>query len=288
MILTETIRQTREAIAGARVNNSDVEVGFVPTMGALHAGHLSLIQAARRECDLVVVSIFVNPTQFGPTEDFEHYPRPLEADLEKCEAEHVDLVFNPSVEEMYGTEPMTSVRVRSITETLCGAQRPGHFDGVTLVVAKLFNIVAPDRAYFGRKDAQQAVVIERLVADLNMPIEIVVCPIVREDDGLALSSRNAYLDPQQRAQATSLYRSLLALRDAIRAGETDRSKILSRARDVITSAGPCEIEYLELVDPQTMQPSESAEGPLMAAVAVRIGGCRLMDNLLMDEGDESR
>ncbi len=256
-------------------------------MGALHAGHLSLIHAAKRECDLVVVSIFVNPTQFGPDDDYEEYPRPIAEDLQKCEAAGVDLVFNPSVEEVYGDHSLTVVHVEKISENLCRRHRPAHFAGVALVVTKLLNIVQPDRAYFGQKDAQQLAVIRRMVHDLNMPIDIVGCPIVREPDGLALSSRNAYLSREERQQAAVLYRSLLAIRDAIRAGSRNSANILQQARVLIEEAGPCKVDYIELVDPETMQPVSRVKGPVLAVLAVRIGQCRLIDNLLIAAVDNS-
>lgn len=288
MIVCQTIRHLRQEIAKARLERSSTVVGFVPTMGALHAGHVSLIDAAREKCDLVVVSIFVNPTQFGSDEDFEKYPRPIGKDTEKCRAAGVGLVFHPSVEEMCCGQSLTSVRVAEITENLCGKHRPGHFDGVALVVTKLLNIVQPDRAYFGQKDAQQLAMIRSLARDLNLPIEIVPCPIVREPDGLAVSSRNAYLDPAQRQQATILYRSLLGVRDAIRAGARDAAGILGEARELIEQAGPCEIDYVELADPESMKPVSRVQATVLAALAVRIGPCRLIDNLLIDVGTGNR
>ncbi len=283
MIVCEEIDQVREQVAGARSRDPARTVGLVPTMGALHAGHLSLIDAARRDCGWVVVSIFVNPTQFGPHEDFAQYPRPIGEDLEKCRASGVDLVFQPSMEVVYGSGCETSVQVNAVSAHLCGRHRAGHFAGVALVVTKLLNIVQPDRAYFGQKDAQQLAVIRRLVHDLNMQVEIIGCPIVREPDGLALSSRNAYLNEHEREQATVLYRCLLAIRDAVDGGLRDSNALVRAARDLIEQSGPCEIDYVELVDPQSMQPlAHLEEGSVLAAVAVRFGECRLIDNLLID------
>ncbi len=285
VIVCEEIDQVREQVAGVRSKDSARIVGLVPTMGALHAGHLSLIDAARRDCDCVVVSIFVNPTQFGPNEDIDQYPRPIGEDLEKCRASGVDLVFQPSTEVVYGSGCDTTVQVNTVSAHLCGRHRPGHFAGVSLVVTKLLNIVQPDRAYFGQKDAQQLAVIRRLVRDLNIPVAIIGCPTVREPDGLALSSRNAYLNEREREQATVLYRSLLAIRDAVDGGSRDSTTLVRAARDLIEQSGPCEIDYVELADPNSIQPlARLEEGPVLAAVAVRFGQCRLIDNLLIDVG----
>jgi len=251
-------------------------------MGALHEGHRSLIRAARADGCQVVVSIFVNPTQFGPNEDFERYPRPLQADLAICEDEGVDCVFCPSVAEMYPVEPSTAVIVPGVSEGLCGVGRPGHFQGVATVVAKLLNIVQSDRAYFGQKDYQQTVVLRRMVADLCWSIELVVCPTVREPDGLAMSSRNAYLSPEQRIQARCLYAALSQSRDQIAAGNSDVSQLVQNMRSHIESAGPCRIEYVEIVDAEDLSPKSKVEGPCVLALAVRIGPCRLIDNILLD------
>jgi pantoate--beta-alanine ligase len=254
-------------------------VGLVPTMGALHAGHLSLIRAARRQCDRVAATIFVNPTQFGPNEDFQAYPRPMDADLEACRREQVDWVFTPSVECMYPADSKTSVHVRDLTSGLCGPFRPGHFDGVATVVAKLFNILPADAAFFGEKDYQQLQVIKRMAADLNFPIEIVACPTVREPDGLAMSSRNAYLSPKQREQAANLSRALFTAAEAVRRGETNVAKLQSMMRDLIQSAGPNQIDYIEIVHPQSLARLTRVEGPARICLAVRIGACRLIDNV---------
>lgn len=275
-----TIEQVREFIGHAR--RAGLRVGFVPSMGAIHEGHRSLFRAARANSDVVIVSIFVNPTQFGPGEDFDRYPRPVEADLAACREEGVDAVFCPSVEEMYPPASATSVTVSRLTEGLCGAHRPGHFAGVTTVVAKLFNIVQPDTAYFGQKDAQQAAVIRRMVRDLFFPVEIVVCPTVREPDGLAMSSRNAYLSPQERVQARSLSAALRWAQEQVRAGRRDGPELIREMRRRIEAAGPCFIDYIEIVDPEDLRPKAVVEGPCLIALAVRIGNTRLIDNVMVE------
>jgi len=280
MQIARTIESTRAIVKAARAEGKTV--GLVPTMGALHTGHISLIEAAVRECDFIVVSIFVNPTQFGAGEDFEKYPRPLEADLEMCRKAGVDLVFAPTAEQMYGPENLTWVRVEKLTDRLCGEFRPGHFRGVTTVCARLFNIVLPDAAYFGQKDGQQAVVIGRMVADLKMPLQIVVCPTVREADGLAVSSRNDYLSEQQRKDATSIYKSLVKCREMIEAGVRDREHIIGQMRKILEGIGSMEIEYISLVDAETLETYEPLGGRIMAAVAVRLGSARLIDNIVVD------
>lgn len=284
LFVCKKIEDIRREVARIRSEQPGVAIGFVPTMGALHDGHLSLIRASQRAGDAVVVSIFVNPTQFAPGEDFNAYPRPLQTDLAKCQTAGVAAVFHPPPEQMYGPNHLTHVTVDRLTDHLCGPYRAGHFAGVALVVTKLFNIVQPDRAYFGQKDAQQLAVIRQMVEDLNLPIQIVACPIVREPDGLAMSSRNAYLNPQQRLQAVALYRSLDAMRQAIVTGQRDPARIVREANSILEASGPCRIDYVELVDPLTMQPVASVQGPVLAAVAVWIGPCRLIDNLLIDAG----
>jgi pantoate--beta-alanine ligase len=251
-------------------------------MGALHEGHLSLIRASRHAGDVVVVSIFVNPTQFGAGEDYQTYPRTLETDLHLCETERVRAAFVPDVEAMYRPDAKTKVHVAQLTDHLCGPCRPGHFDGVALVVTKLFNIVQPDRAYFGQKDAQQLAVIRALVEDLNLPIQIVACPTARQPDGLARSSRNILLSDTERSQATVLYAGLRVMRELIAAGERDAVKIVQAGRNVLEASGPCQIDYVEVVDSETLQPLVQISGRVLAAVAVRIGACRLIDNLLID------
>jgi pantoate--beta-alanine ligase len=246
------------------------------------------MRAARADCEQVVVSVFVNPTQFGPGEDFDKYPRTFDADWATCQAEGVDVVFYPAVSEMYPGDSITWVTVKRLTEGLCGAHRPGHFDGVTTVVAKLFNIVQPDAAYFGQKDAQQAAAIRRMVNDLLWPLEIVVCPTVREADGLAMSSRNAYLSPAARRQALSLSASLFWARDQILAGRCDVPDLTAEMRRRIEAAGPCVIDYVELVDADELTALKTARGRCLLALAVRIGDTRLIDNVVVDAGPASR
>ena len=280
MEVTRDIASTRRTLAAVR--QAGRRVALVPTMGALHAGHVSLMEAARRDGGYVVVSIFVNPTQFGAGEDFQRYPRDEAGDLRTCERVGVDLVFIPPVAEMYAPDAATTVHVARLTDTLCGPHRPGHFDGVATVVTKLFNIVQPDAAYFGQKDAQQLAVIRRMVRDLDLPIEIIACPTVREADGLALSSRNAYLSPGERVQARCLYRALCAARRLVEGGQRDARRIEEAMRRSIEESGPAVIDYVSVVDPLTMQPVERIERRVLLALAVRIGMTRLIDNLLVD------
>jgi len=256
--------------------------GLVPTMGYLHAGHLSLVERARQENDHVGVSIFVNPTQFGPTEDLAAYPRDLERDLRLLEAAGVDLVWAPPVEEVYPAGYQTYVTVEEVTKPLEGAARPGHFRGVATVVAKLFNVFQPDRAYFGQKDAQQAVVIQQMVRDLNFPLEVVVCPIVREPDGLAMSSRNVYLTPEQRAAAPVLYRALCAARDAWLAGEHDGECLRAIMRGVLAAEPLARPEYVSAADPTTLAELGDCSRGVLLSLAVRIGKARLIDNMLLE------
>ncbi|MBA7648273.1 Pantothenate synthetase [subsurface metagenome] len=288
MEIAKTIESVRQLVKAARGEGKNI--GLVPTMGALHIGHISLIEAAVKKCDFVVVSIFVNPTQFGPGEDFEKYPRPLDADLEICRKTGVDVVFAPTPEQMYPSENLTWVSVEKLTELLCGQFRPIHFRGVTTVCAKLFNIVAPDFAFLGRKDAQQAIVIKRMVADLNMPLEIVICPTVRRTDGLAVSSRNKYLTAEQKKDATLIYKSLQKCREMIEAGATESETIIAEMRKILSQAPSIEIEYINIVDAETLQnldphaclPTGRRGGKVLAAVAVQIGPARLIDNILVD------
>ena len=282
MIVARTIAATRAAVAAGR--RAGRTIGFVPTMGALHRGHVALIEAARHDGTYVVVSIFVNPTQFGPNEDYARYPRDEASDLRQCEQAGVELVFMPLVDEMYRPDAVTTVHVARLTDTLCGPCRPGHFDGVATVVLKLLNIVQPDRAYFGQKDAQQLAVIRRMARDLDRPVEIVGCPTVREPDGLALSSRNQMLAPDERRRATALYRALCAARERICGGERDPQVVLNAMRAIIDQAGPARIEYVSVVDPDSMQPVDRIERAVLVALAVRIGPTRLIDNLLVDPG----
>src|SRR5579871_937949 len=256
-------------------------LGFVPTMGALHEGHLSLVRSARAQSDVVVVSIFVNPTQFGPKEDFSKYPRTLQRDSALLEAENVDFLFCPPVEEVYSPGPPTWVTVEDLSERLDGRSRPGHFRGVTTVVSKLFHIVEPDRAFFGQKDAAQVAIIRRMVRDLDLPVEIVLCPIVREPDGLAMSSRNAYLDPEQRKQALVLHRSLMRVQNIAEAGEQDAAKLNAAGRRTFAQENSVRLDYFEIVNPDTLDPvSDISEGALVA-VAAYVGTTRLIDNLLL-------
>ena len=256
-------------------------IGFVPTMGFLHEGHLSLMRKAREDSGVVVLSIFVNPTQFAQGEDFGSYPRDLEGDVVKAEGVGADLVFAPSAGSMYPKGFRTFVEVTELTEGLCGASRPGHFRGVTTVVAKLFNLIRPHRTYFGQKDYQQSVVVRRLVADLNFDLDVVVLPTVREPDGLAMSSRNARLAPEQRKAALVLHRSLRLSEARVRAGERNANAILDEMRAVIESESLAHIDYVALCDPETLQPIGLIEGPTLAALAVRFGSTRLIDNTLI-------
>jgi len=282
MQIATTVAEIRALVRQARTAGRTV--GFVPTMGALHAGHVSLIQAAVARCDFVAVSLFVNPTQFGPSEDFEKYPRPLEQDLAVCREQGVDAVFAPSRNEMYPRENLTWVTVEKISEPLCGRFRPGHFRGVATVCAKLFNIVGPNLAFFGQKDAQQVAVIRRMAADLNLPLEIVVCPTVREPDGLAMSSRNQYLSPQERQEATVIYRALRRAEESIRAGETDVAKIVGQMHEVLGQVPALRIEYVSLVEADSLEKLGQARGRVLVAVAGRLGATRLIDNIVVDAG----
>jgi pantoate--beta-alanine ligase len=282
MEVAETIESVRSLAAAARKWGG--KVGLVPTMGALHVGHISLIEAATKDCDFVVVSIFVNPTQFGPGEDLENYPRPFEADLEICRKAGVDAVFAPAPEQMYPAENLAWVTVEKLTSPLCGRGRPTHFRGVTTVCAKLFNIVGPDVAYFGQKDAQQAIVIKRMVADLNMPLEIVICPTVREPGGLSVSSRNKYLSEQQKEDATCLYKSLQRCREMVEAGTTDARQIVAEMEQILERVPAAQIEYVSLVNAETLEDVRHISGKILAAVAVKIGPARLIDNILVDAG----
>jgi pantoate--beta-alanine ligase len=277
MLLIRKLRDLRAVLDAWRA--SGAAIGFVPTMGALHAGHMSLIEAARRAGQRVVVSIFVNPTQFGPNEDFSRYPRDEEGDARQCRAAGADLIFLPPVEAMYPPGSVTRVHLSKLTDTLCGPFRPGHFDGVATIVAKLLNLVQPAAAYFGEKDAQQLAVIRRMVADLDIPVRIVGCPTVREPDGLAMSSRNRYLSPEHRRQATCIFAALRQAAAAIAAGQRDAAKLRSDMRAVLEASGPLQIEYAEVVDAATLQPLEQISSSALLAIAVRIGGTRLIDNV---------
>ena len=280
MKVARTIQSVRDLVRAARRKGK--KIGLVPTMGAFHIGHISLIEAAVKKCDFVVVSIFVNPTQFGPGEDFKKYPRTFDADLNICRKAGVDLVFAPTKEQMYPEENLTWVNIEKLTDSLCGQFRTGHFRGVATVCAKLFNIVAPDIAFFGQKDAQQAIVIKRMVANLNMPLKIVVCPTVRQPDGLAVSSRNQYLTEQQKKDVTLIYKSLQKCQEMINAGIKDPRKIIPQMRKILSQAPSIKIEYISIVDAETLQTIDHITGKVLAAVAVRIGPARLIDNILVD------
>ena len=256
-------------------------VGLVPTMGFLHEGHLSLIRRAKEECDHVVVSIFVNPTQFGPKEDLSKYPRNIDHDLKLIEPLGTDLVWMPTPEIMYPQGYQTWVEVKAMTSPLEGAMRPGHFKGVTTVVAKLFNGVQPHKAYFGQKDAQQAAVIRQMTRDLNFPIEIVVCPIVREPDGLAMSSRNVYLDPEQRKAARVLFRSLSAAKELYESGERDAEKTREKIKEVLAGEPLAEMQYVSCADYDTLEELTEIEGKTLLSMAVFMGKTRLIDNIVL-------
>ena len=267
------LRSARRSLTGT--------VGLVPTMGYLHEGHLSLVRQAREECEHVAVSIFVNPAQFGPKEDLAKYPRDLERDSRLIEP-YTDLLWTPTAEIMYPQGYQTWVDVESITDPLEGAMRPGHFRGVTTIVAKLFNAVQPHKAYFGQKDAQQAAVIRRMVRDLNFPLEIVVCPTVREPDGLAMSSRNVYLDPEQRKVATVLYRSLCAAKEAYENGERDGDQLRQVMQDVLASETLAKVQYVSCADYETLDELERIERKALLSMAVFFGKTRLIDNMILD------
>ncbi|HEY4711228.1 MAG TPA: pantoate--beta-alanine ligase [Dehalococcoidia bacterium] len=268
------IRALRQQLKGT--------VGFVPTMGYLHKGHLALVKSAKVENSAVIVSIYVNPAQFGPREDFGAYPRDLKRDLELLQGEGVDIVFVPSDDEMYPPEFRSWVDVEKVTERLEGASRPGHFRGVATVVAKLFNIVQPSRAYFGQKDVQQVTVIKRMAADLNMGIEIVVVPTVRESDGLAMSSRNIYLSPKERQAATILFNALILARQSGQSGEKDAEKIRRQMTALIQKEPLAQIDYVSIADAGTLEELSLLDRPAVASLAVRIGKTRLIDNMLLE------
>ena len=276
MVVATTLEEVRTALPLL-----DRPLGLVPTMGYLHAGHLSLARRAREECRSVAVSIFVNPTQFGPNEDLSTYPRDLERDLQMLDSVGVDLVWAPTAEVMYPPGYQTWVEVEEVTRPLEGAQRPGHFRGVTTVVTKLFNAVGPQRAYFGQKDAQQAAVIRRMTADLDFPIEIVVCPTVREPDGLAMSSRNVYLDPEQRRAATVLYRALGAAGAAYERGEREAGRLRDIVKETVAGEPLAELQYVSCADYASLQELERVTGKALLSMAVLFGNTRLIDNLVL-------
>jgi pantoate--beta-alanine ligase len=257
-------------------------------MGALHEGHLSLVRAAKQQTDFVAVSIFVNPLQFGPSEDFSKYPRSFDRDCDLLQQEGVELIFAPSVSEMYPQEGITYVNVDGLSERLDGKSRPGHFRGVTTVVAKLFHILEPDVAFFGQKDAAQLAIIRRMVHDLDMPLEIVGCPIVREPDGLAMSSRNAYLNAEQRKRATVLYRSLRKISNLFHQGERNAARLIEAGRRVVQEEPGVRLDYLEVVDPNTLEPVQTIRDSALVAVAAYVGTTRLIDNVLLRATDSSQ
>ena len=278
----EIYRTILEARAASRaLHREGKRIGFVPTMGALHEGHLSLVRAARAQCDAVTASIFVNPTQFGPNEDFSKYPRTAERDHELLLGENVDFIFEPSVEEMYSGNATTFVTVEDLSGKLDGRSRPGHFRGVTTVVSKLFHIVEPDLAFFGQKDAAQCAVIRKMVCDLILPVQIVVCPIVREPDGLAMSSRNRYLSPEERQRALVLRRSLDRIEEGFESGQRDAAVLIEAGREVFAAEPGARLDYLEIVDPDTLDPVKQISAPALVAVAAFLGTTRLIDNTVL-------
>lgn len=280
MIICKRISEVREILKGQREKGS--RISLVPTMGYLHRGHLTLVEEAKRDGAFVVMTIFVNPLQFGPKEDFSSYPRDLERDAKLAEEAGVDILLNPEVEEMYPSKNLTHVEVGELGDSLCGASRPGHFRGVTTVVSKLFHIVQPDRAYFGQKDFQQYLIIRRMVRDLNFPIEIIAVPIVREEDGLALSSRNVYLSPEQRTEALVLNRSLQAAEEWIRDGERRAEVIEERIKEKIRSESSGEIDYVEIRSAETLGKAIDINELVVIALAVRFGATRLIDNKIVE------
>ena len=280
MKLVKTIDEMRAFRKATR--KSGQRLGLVPTMGALHEGHLSLVRAAREKSDLVTVSIFVNPTQFGPNEDFAKYPRNLESDSALLQREKVDVIFTPSVEDMYPADAVTWVTVEGMSDRLCGKSRPGHFRGVTTVVSKLFHIIEPDVAFFGQKDAAQVAIIRGMVRDLNMPVAIEVCPIVRESDGLALSSRNAYLNSGERKSALVLSRSLQRVQKLFDAGERDSAKLITAGEQEFAKEPSARLDYFEIVDPDSLESISKISQRALIALAAFIGNTRLIDNILLD------
>jgi pantoate--beta-alanine ligase len=279
-MIVKKISEVRKKVKEAK--KQGFSVGFVPTMGYLHDGHLSLIKKAKEENDFVVVSIFVNPIQFGPNEDLDKYPRDIIRDTEVAEKGGCDLIFNPEVDEIFPEPLKTSVEVTGLTEPLCGRSRPGHFKGVTTIVSKLFNIVAPDKAYFGQKDAQQAAVLIKMTKDLNFDIEITVCPIVREVDGLAMSSRNVYLNSEERKNALSLIKSLEMAEEIIEAGEREVDQVTDIMKKMIESHPGCQVDYIEILDFENMEEIKEIKGKVLIALAVRLGKTRLIDNKILE------
>jgi len=278
MLISKTIAEAQSACA--KLRSKDRVLGLVPTMGALHEGHLSLVRAARAACNTVAVSVFVNPTQFGPNEDFSKYPRTFDEDCALLEREGVDLIFSPAVEEMYPTGASTFVVVEGVSDRLDGASRPGHFRGVTTVVSKLFHIIAPHKAFFGQKDAAQVAVLRKMVRDLNFPLQLVVCPIVREPDGLALSSRNRYLSDKERQQALVLHRALKQVEEFAASGEKSSARLIEAARRVFAQEPSVRVDYIAVVNPDTLEDVAEPDGALVA-VAAFVGSTRLIDNIVL-------
>jgi pantoate--beta-alanine ligase len=286
MKIYRNIRETRDWCAQTQAAGQ--RLGLVPTMGALHEGHLSLVRAARKTCEAVVASIFVNPTQFGPNEDLAKYPRNFERDCALLEKEGVDLLFAPAVEEMYPQGVVTWVWVEGLSEKLDGHSRPGHFRGVTTIVAKLFHMIEPDAAFFGQKDAAQVAIIRRMVWDLDFPVEIVACPIVREADGLAMSSRNVYLDAEQRRESLVLNRALMRVKKLWEAGESDTAKLVAAGREEMAREKMVRLDYFEIVSTDTLDRVESAGSGTLVAAAAFVGTTRLIDNVVLGEGGREK
>lgn len=280
MQIVSTIKEVRDIVKQWR--KEDLSIGYVPTMGYLHEGHASLMKAARKENNKVVVSIFVNPMQFGPTEDLDSYPRDLEKDSKLCEAEGVDLIFHPEPEEMYDESFCSFTDINGLSNALCGLSRPIHFRGVCTVLNKFFNIVGPDRAYFGQKDAQQAAIVKQFVKDLNIPVEIIRCPIIREADGLAKSSRNTYLSAEERQAALCLSKAIFLGEDMVKKGENDAKKVTDAMIALIKEEPLADIEYVKAVNGLTMKDVEVIKAPTLVAMAVRIGTTRLIDNFVVE------
>lgn len=279
MIVESSLTETRRFVRAARQQGRSV--GCIPTMGALHRGHVSLIEIARKECDFVVATIFVNPTQFGPEEDFTRYPRTLDTDLEMCRAAGADLIFTPPVSAMYTASAQTIVRVTELAEVLEGSHRPGHFDGVSTVVAKLFNVTEPDRAYFGQKDFQQQLIIRQMVVDLDQPVGIITCPIIREADGLALSSRNRYLSVAERQQASQLYQALKLAETLAEETTLAPPEIARRMADHLKSVGGIDVRYAVIADSVTLELLTERSDSAVALLAVKVGSTRLIDNQIL-------
>lgn len=281
MKIVTTIQEAKEQVKEWR--EQGLSVGLVPSMGYLHEGHASLMKEAKKQMDKVAVSVFVNPTQFGPDEDYDSYPRDLDHDIAVCEEQGVDLIFHPSVEEMYGKNYNTYVIMETLGDELCGKSRPIHFKGVCTVVTKLFNILTPDKAFFGQKDAQQLAIIKRMVKDLNMNLEVVGCPIIREDDGLAKSSRNTYLSPEERKAALILSKTIFMGQEMVKQGERDVKTLLDAMKANIETEPLARIDYVEVVDGETMQKVETIEESVLVAMAVYIGKTRLIDNFFYEQ-----